>query len=45
MFDVLIWSALNFLGITIERIGSYIKRQIDSNRVRVRHMREKICIL
>ncbi|ODN02707.1 Protein-cysteine N-palmitoyltransferase HHAT [Orchesella cincta] len=28
-FDVFVWAALNFLGITIERIGSAIKREID----------------
>ncbi|CAL8111507.1 unnamed protein product [Orchesella dallaii] len=28
-FDVFVWAALNFLGITIERIGSAIKREVD----------------
>jgi D-alanyl-lipoteichoic acid acyltransferase DltB (MBOAT superfamily) len=34
MFDVLVWSLLNFIGITIERAGSYIKRRVDSSLVR-----------
>jgi len=30
MLDVLVWAALNFLGITFERVGSYIRRLCDS---------------
>lgn len=32
-FDVFIWAALNFLGITIERLGSVLKRKIDKRLV------------
>jgi len=29
-YEVFIWTAFNFLGVTIERIGSAIKRKVDS---------------
>lgn len=32
-YDVFIWSALNFLGITIEKAGTLIKQLIESRKV------------